>query len=241
MIKLSERLKLIADQIPKGYSMIDVGTDHGFLPIYLWENKICPKVIMADVSEGSLEKAAENCRELYPEEDFDLRLGDGLKVISCGEADACVIAGMGGILMTKILGEDTVKAKSIKKYILQPRISSGRLRHWLISNGFSITEDLLVEEGKYICNVIGAVSEENRNIHYLQENLEEYKKMDSEDIRLDVPLWLKNEPLAALHIRRRIKSEEAILENVIMGNDSLRKESVRKNIKYLKGLEHEII
>ena len=53
MMKLSPRLKKIAEQINAGETMADIGTDHGFLPIYLWENKICPKVIMADISSGS--------------------------------------------------------------------------------------------------------------------------------------------------------------------------------------------
>ena len=52
MIKLSERLECIANRIDKGETVTDIGTDHGYLPIYLWENKISPKVIMADISKG---------------------------------------------------------------------------------------------------------------------------------------------------------------------------------------------
>ena len=42
MIKLTERLKAIADEIDKGEKVADIGTDHGFLPIFLWENDISP-------------------------------------------------------------------------------------------------------------------------------------------------------------------------------------------------------
>ena len=108
---------------------------------YLWENRICPKVIMADVSRGSLDKARDNCAMLYPGEVFDLRLGSGLEVLEDSEVDTVVIAGMGGILMTLIMTDDINKTMSMGKYVLQPRISSGRLRHWLLSNGFSITGD----------------------------------------------------------------------------------------------------
>ena len=62
MIKLSERLECIANRIDKGETVADIGTDHGYLPIYLWENKISPKVIMADISKGSLQKAKDNCK-----------------------------------------------------------------------------------------------------------------------------------------------------------------------------------
>ena len=119
MIKLTPRLKTIAEEIEKGETMADIGTDHGFLPIYLWEAGLCPKVIMTDISRGSLSKADENCRSLHPETEFDLRLGSGLEVLSCGEVDSVVIAGMGGILMTEILGADVQKAWSFRKLILQ--------------------------------------------------------------------------------------------------------------------------
>ena len=118
MIKLTSRLKTIADEIEKGETMADIGTDHGFLPVFLWEKGICPKVVMTDVSSGSLAKARLNCQTLHPEADFDLRLGSGLEVLEPGEVDAVVIAGMGGILMTEILGADIEKAWSFKKIIL---------------------------------------------------------------------------------------------------------------------------
>ena len=57
MVKLSERLMLIAEQIKKNEIAADIGTDHGFLPMYLADESICPKVILADVSTGSLDKA----------------------------------------------------------------------------------------------------------------------------------------------------------------------------------------
>ena len=81
MIKLTDRLQVLADQIEQKETMADIGTDHGFLPMALWERHICPKVIMSDVSPGSLEKARENAASLYPEEVFDLRLGNGIQVL----------------------------------------------------------------------------------------------------------------------------------------------------------------
>ena len=74
-MKLTPRLQKIADEIKPGETMADIGTDHGFLPLFLWEQGISPQVIMADISKGSLDKAAENCRLLAPDTDFDLRTG----------------------------------------------------------------------------------------------------------------------------------------------------------------------
>ena len=59
-MKLTPRLQTIAEEIKPGESMADIGTDHGFLPLYLWEKEISPKIILTDISKGSLEKAAEN-------------------------------------------------------------------------------------------------------------------------------------------------------------------------------------
>lgn len=160
MIKLSDRLKTIAEEIELGETVADIGTDHGFLPVFLWESGVCSKVIMTDISEGSLNKARENCRRLHPGTEFDFRLGGGIEVIGRGEVDCIVMAGMGGILMTEILGKDPAKAASYKKLILQPRNNIGALRHWLYDNGFSIKNEKLVRERKYICEVLTAVPKE---------------------------------------------------------------------------------
>lgn len=209
MVKLSPRLKKIADQINAGETMADIGTDHGFLPVYLWENKICPSVIMTDVSRGSLSKAEENCKTLYPDTKFDLRLGSGLEVLAPGEADAVVMAGMGGILMTEILGQDLEKAQSFKKLILQPRKDVGKLRFWLYDHGFSIACESLVRERKYICEVLTAIPKE----------VAITRQMNGDDIEYEFPLTLldyRDELLTEyLGIKKRLEIE--ILENMRKG------------------------
>ena len=137
-MKLSDRLQLIADEIHCGETMADIGTDHGFLPLYLLETKKCPKVIMADISSGSLKKAEDNCKMANPDGNYELRLGDGIDILEDGEVDVVAIAGMGGNLIADILEWNLAKSRSIKRYILQPRRHVGKLRHWLACNGFKI-------------------------------------------------------------------------------------------------------
>ncbi|MCI7412689.1 tRNA (adenine(22)-N(1))-methyltransferase [Hornefia butyriciproducens] len=149
-MKLSERLQTIADEIRTGETMADIGTDHGFLPIYLKQSGICPKVILTDVSRGSLNKAMRDCRIYGPEEEFDLRIGDGLSVLRPGEVDNIVIAGMGGILITEILGADPQLSRSFGTYILQPRNNLGRLRFWLAENGYERIREHIVREGRFL-------------------------------------------------------------------------------------------
>lgn len=218
MIKLSDRLSIIANEIERGETVADIGTDHGFLPIYLWENNISPKVIMADISKGSLEKARTNCLEAHPDMIFDLRLGDGIKVLENGEVDAVSIAGMGGILMTEILGDDLDKSKSFGKYILQPRNNVGYLRHWLLANGFEIKNEQLVREGKYICEiltVVPCVGEANAKaggygIVDIGEDVIEYQFPET--------LAEFKNPLTMEYLERHLKKEKFILDSMKSGN-----------------------
>ena len=206
MTKVTPRLRLIAGEIKKGETMADIGTDHGFLPLYLWEMGICQKVIMTDISGGSLQKAKDNCRCTYPEKNFDLRQGNGIEVLSEAEVDVVVIAGMGGILMTEILGADVKKARSFKRLILQPRSNVGILRHWLYNNGFSIINEQLVREGKYICEVITAIPKEVAVASNLGACCIEYEYPHS---LLDFA-----GPLTGEYLERKLRAEEGILDSM---------------------------
>lgn len=240
MIKLTDRLQALADQIEQKETMADIGTDHGFLPIALWERQICPKVIMSDVSPGSLEKARTNAAFLYPNEVFDLRLGNGIRILGKGEVDAVVMAGMGGALMIRILTEDPEKTRSFKKLVLQPRNGQGKLRHWLLSNGFFIVKESLVREGKYICEILtvstpsdgaGAESGFAAGGHTLRSG--------AEDIEYEVPPWiLEAGELAGELIERRLAMERHILSGLKKSKvcDKRKEEQVKGRISYLKSL-----
>lgn len=215
-MKLTPRLQKIADEIKPGETMADIGTDHGFLPLFLWEQGISPQVIMADISKGSLDKAAENCRLLAPDTDFDLRLGSGLEVLAPAEVDTVVMAGIGGNLICELLGKDLQKSWSFSKYILQPRRHIGRLRFWLYDNGFSITNEQLVREGKFICEVLTVVPKE----------VAMTRQMNAEDIEYEFPLSLvrfRND-LTAEYLQGKLRLEREILESMKMGSLTTPKE-----------------
>ena len=214
MIKLSDRLKCIANEIERGETVADIGTDHGFLPIYLWENKISPKVIMADISSGSLEKARQNCLDAHPDMVFDLRLGDGIKVLENGEVDAVCIAGMGGILMTEILGAELDKTKSLRKLVLQPRNNVGVLRHWLMANGFEIINEQLVREGKYICEILTVVPCTGDGYSGCICDLGE----DAIEHQFPKTLADFKNPLTIEYLERHLKKENFILDSMKSGN-----------------------
>lgn len=240
MIKLSDRLQVIANLINKGQTMADIGTDHGFLPLYLFEREISPKVILADISKGSLQKAIDNVEEkACKEEDntsaFQFRLGNGIEILGAGEVDVVVIAGMGGLLMTQILGSDLEKSKSFKKIILQPRNAPGKLRYWLLNNGFQIVSENLVREGKYICEIL----EVEPCSHLLTLNGTE------DDIEFEVPvsLLIGNDAITVEFIKRKLNTELNILENLQKAweIDQVKVEKINQRICYLqKLLKYEV-
>ena len=102
-MQLSLRLSAIADLVTEGNRLVDVGCDHGYLPVYLIQQKKIPSAIAMDVRKGPLSRAQEHIRQYGLEEYIQTRLSDGLEGLKAGEGDTLVIAGMGGPLMERIL------------------------------------------------------------------------------------------------------------------------------------------
>lgn len=233
MNKLTDRLQLIANQIDKGETMADIGTDHGFLPLYLWQQGISPKVIMCDISEPSLAKAKAAAEAYQPCRELSFRAGDGLKVLETGEVDAVVIAGMGGNLIRDILSADKAKTESIGKYVLQPRNNSGPLRYWLTVNNFDIQSNLLVREGKFICEIIVAKP--------VKSSENEDKRPSGSCPDADSPIWEfpedmaeANPQLAREYALNKIHIEEKIKAGILKScnvND-LNIHGVQRRIEY---------
>lgn len=149
-MKLSRRLYTIASFVRRGSIIADIGTDHGYIPIYLVREGISPQAFAMDVRKGPLERAESHVREHGLEDRIRLRLGDGLHRLEPGEADTVIIAGMGGELMIRILEEGRHVWESTERLILSPQSEAGRVRHFLAENGFCILQEAMVrDEGKY--------------------------------------------------------------------------------------------
>ncbi|MBE6008240.1 MAG: SAM-dependent methyltransferase [Lachnospiraceae bacterium] len=159
-MELSKRLKAIADMVEEKTSA-DIGTDHGYLPIYLIKEKGLERVIACDVNKGPLKKAEENISAYNVGEMIETRLGNGLEKVMPGEAECITISGMGGMLIISILKEGIETVKSASHLILQPQHDIPRVREYIMSIGFKIDkEDMLIDEGKYY-TIISAVKGED--------------------------------------------------------------------------------
>ena len=153
MVKLSDRMKAVADLVSPGNCVADIGCDHGYLPIYLVENEIAPKAVAMDVRPGPLSAAKENIHNAGLDDKITTRLSDGLMKLERYEGESVIIAGMGGPLVIKILtqsreflGEDS----QIKEFILQPQSEQSYFRKNMRELGFICErEDMIFEDGKY--------------------------------------------------------------------------------------------
>lgn len=155
-MELSPRLLKIASIVPNGITLADVGTDHGYIPLYLLENKIITKAIAMDVNPMPLKKSQDNITAAGLNDKCEFRLSDGLANLSVGEADYIVIAGMGGLLIRDILlrGDSVIDKNTT--LLLQPMIAAPELRLYLFENGFNIVNEYIVREETKYYNIIMA-------------------------------------------------------------------------------------
>lgn len=225
MIKLSERLLAIAACIDPGETVADIGTDHGLLPIFLYEQNKNPNVILCDLKPGPLEKAKKNIDTYVPLFSPAVRQGDGLTVLDDHETDVVVIAGMGGELISSILGADIRKTNSFRKFILQPRTCSDKLRMFLFANDFTIIDECLAMERGRICEILTAIpgtrlsfdAAEKKAIIMLMER----------DLVFEINslLLIKKDPYLEVFISKKIAKEKEIIRHI---------EENGRNVGYLK-------
>ena len=248
MIKLSDRLQLIADLIDDNESVCDIGTDHGYLPIYLYEKNSQRKIVMSDVSAPSLEKCRMDCFSMHSEaqpDDFDLRLGSGLEVLEQGEVNCIVMAGMGGMLIQELMGKDPMLSHSIKRYILQPRRHVGRLRQWLEQNGYRITDEKLVRESRFIWPVIVAEPVKSSPGRDASGNSEDETYLPGTLIECDIieyeypeSLVRFSNELTADYLKNALVMEQEKLESKKNGKNTLPEDIARQEarVSYLEKL-----
>jgi len=145
-IILSERLSAAAGFVPRGSRAADVGTDHGYIPVWLVQNGVCASVIASDIGELPLEHARRSAEEYGAEDKIDFRLCAGLDAIRPDEADTIIIAGMGGETIASILDAADWTRDGLHLLILQPMTKIPYLRLWLSENGYCFENEKLVFE-----------------------------------------------------------------------------------------------
>jgi len=145
-IRLSPRLQMVADFVPPCACAADIGTDHGYLPIWLLQNGVIRSAIAADIHAGPLANARQSAAAYDLEERFRFVQADGLRFPDAQAADVVTIAGMGGETICAILAAAPWLRQQGKQLVLQPQSKVPELTDWLWRNGFTIEDAALCRD-----------------------------------------------------------------------------------------------
>lgn len=160
---LSKRMKTIVDFVDEN-CIADIGCDHAFVSIELAKRDTIDKVIAMDVRKGPLDIATSNIASYGFSDVIETRLSDGLDKLAIGEANCAIIAGMGGLLIVRILEQAKEHLRNGIHLILQPQSELDSLREYLAGVGYEIIrEEMLIDEGKYYTVMKAIPSERTSN------------------------------------------------------------------------------
>lgn len=156
-MELTARLRSVAEQVPQGAVLADIGTDHAYLPVWLLLNGRISSAIAADLRKDPLERARKTAAAHGVADRISFRLCDGLSAIGEEEADTIAIAGLGGETIAAILAAAPWTRRD-KLILLQPMTSFPELRLWLQQSGYRIEKETISREGKrlYSCLTVRA-------------------------------------------------------------------------------------
>ena len=153
-VPISARLLLCASMVPKGARVADIGTDHGYLGIYLLKNGLAEFVTASDLRPDPLQNARMHAAQYGTTDRMDFVLSDGLQGLTPETADTLVMAGMGGDLMVSILSSCSWVRDARFTLILQPQSAGNALRAYLAEAGYSILEEQLTKDGAFFYTVM---------------------------------------------------------------------------------------
>lgn len=152
-MELTPRLQAIAEQVPQGARLADVGTDHGYLPVWLLCSGCIDSAIATDLREGPLNRSRETAQRFGVTEQISFRLCNGLSGVRPEEVDTVTIAGMGGETIISIL-EAAPWTKEGTLLLLQPMTGFAELRLWLQGHGYQITGERIAREGEKLYSIL---------------------------------------------------------------------------------------
>ena len=152
--KLSNRLNLVASFVPAGARLLDVGSDHAYLPIALLQEGKIEAAIAGEVVEGPYQSALQNVADNGLEDKIEVRLANGLAAFEPTDSISCItIAGMGGRLIADILAAGLEKLAGVSRLVLQPN-REDELRAWLVDHDFCIVAEAILEENEKFYEIL---------------------------------------------------------------------------------------
>ncbi len=211
-IKLSDRLEAIAGLVPPLGGVADVGTDHGYIPVWLAQNGHNGNIFASDINEAPLLHAKMTAAEYGQEKRICFKLCDGLAALDRAKISTVIIAGMGGENIADILSA-APWTKTLRTFlILQPMSKSALLRKWLFDNGYRVLSERLVRDG-LVYEILTAEAGEDEP-YSPAELLTGYKELIRSDplfeIRLDSLIEKTERAVSGLRASSRAEDMERL-------------------------------
>lgn len=158
---MNKRLEAIYALIGEGKGLVDVGTDHGYIPTALAQSGYAGNIIASDIKPGPLQAARRSATSAGVEDKIHFILCDGLDGCDPSAIDTILIAGMGGDTICGILDRAEWCMTPDYTLILQPVTKAEVVRYWLAYNGYEFLDEVLVRDGGIIYQIIRSRIKEN--------------------------------------------------------------------------------
>lgn len=143
------RIETIASLVDNDALVVDIGTDHAYLPIYLYENDITKNIVASDISSNALLFAKNNLEKHNLRGKIKLVVSDGFKNLDeC--FDIAIISGVGTETIKKILDNEVLP----NKLILSSHKNVSDLREYMFKIGYKIEKEIIVYENNIYYNII---------------------------------------------------------------------------------------
>ena len=218
---LDKRLLSCAEYVRAGAVFADIGTDHGYLPIFLLRSGRITKAYLSDVNEGPLASAVENAKDSGVSGKCEFILTDGAAALSGKGITDYAICGMGGVLISEIIdAAPHLKDKDVR-LILQPMTRQAHLRRYLNGNGFSITDERYsTADEKHYVTVVAEFTEDYRDIDIIEAELGIEREHSADRVEYFEYLETKKAVLEKTVVGKErgkldVSEEKAILEAII--------------------------
>ena len=155
-LPISKRLLACAEFIHPGDVVADVGCDHGYLGIHLLTGGIARQVFASDVNEGPLQSARRNAEKYGVADRMTFHLSDGVAQVP-RDFDVLVCAGMGADTMVSILESAPWLKSDRYRLVLQCQSKTPLLRRYLSENGWEITTESVLKDGRFLYTVMEVI------------------------------------------------------------------------------------
>ncbi|MBR5995367.1 MAG: SAM-dependent methyltransferase [Eubacteriaceae bacterium] len=223
MVKLDSRLSRISEMCLPCTNFADIGSDHAKLPAALLSAGIIEKAYITDINEAPL----GNSRLAIEKEGLTSRCvflhGDGLTVLGRNMPDGIAVCGMGGETVIRILSEGRDYAQAAGYLVLQPMTDKDLVSLYLNENGFAVTGEAMVRDGRLFYHIIRA-----KYTGKASENMSRYDAMFS-------PVLIeKRDPIMKAYLSFRLEMAQTTADNIRRSTSLKLLDEMNEQIRQIK-------